>query len=133
SNELLPLVPDPQFKLTAIFIPDDNFLGLFPSADFSNWMSELVDSIPISALSIPGTHNSPTCHTALPSVRCQAGSPKAQLNNGIRFFDLRVQPESPDDPSKEDLTLVHGVFSICLTGSKYLRDLINDIESFLTA
>ena len=65
-------------------------------------MSKLKDETPLSALSIPGTHNSPTHHTALPSVRCQAVGVKEQLNNGVRFLDLRVQPENADDPSKVD-------------------------------
>jgi 1-phosphatidylinositol phosphodiesterase len=133
TNELVPLSQDPRFKISAIYKPDGGFLTLFPSTSFSDWMSELKDTTPISALSIPGTHNSPTYHTALPSVRCQVVSPKAQLNNGVRFFDIRVQPESPNDPDKDGLILVHGVFPISLTGSKYLKGLISDIESFLTA
>lgn len=95
-------------------------------------MKELKDETPISALSIPGTHNSPTHYKALPSVRCQAVSPKVQLENGIRFFDIRVQPQHPTDLSKDGLILVHGVFPISLTGTKYLRDLITTTLDFLS-
>lgn len=96
-------------------------------------MSNLKSELPLSALSIPGTHNSPTHHTALPSVRCQAVSVKEQLNNGVRFLDIRVQPESSDDVSKDGLILVHSAFSVSLAGRKYFRDMINHIFDFLTA
>jgi 1-phosphatidylinositol phosphodiesterase len=59
-------------------------------------------------------------------------SPKEQLEHGVRFFDIRLMPENPENPSKDGLVLVHGVFPISLTGSKYLRDLINDVDSFLS-
>jgi 1-phosphatidylinositol phosphodiesterase len=96
-------------------------------------MGKLKNEIPLSALSIPGTHNSPTHHMALPSVRCQAVSVKEQLNNGVRFLDIRVQPESADDASKDGLVLVHSAFPVSLTGAKYFRDLINTVYSFLDA
>ena len=94
-------------------------------------MSRLQNENPLSALSIPGTHNSPTHHTALPSVRCQAVSVKEQLDNGIRFLDIRVQPEKPDDKSKDGLILVHSAFPVSLTGTKYFRGLINNVFAFL--
>lgn len=96
-------------------------------------MNKLKNETPLSALSIPGTHNSPTYRTALPSVRCQAVSVKEQLNNGIRFLDIRVQPEKPDDPSKDGLILVHSAFPVSLTGTKYFRGLIDHIFVFLDA
>jgi 1-phosphatidylinositol phosphodiesterase len=131
SNELIPVGADGGLKISAVFVPGDNFLALFSTANLQAWMAELQDHVPISALSIPGTHNSPTCFTALPSVRCQVATPKQQLEAGVRFFDIRVQPESPEDLSKDGLILVHGVFPISLTGAKYLRPVIADIEDFL--
>jgi len=64
-------------------------------------------------------------------VRCQAVPPREQLENGVRFFDLRVQPENPTDPNNDKLILVHAVFPISLTGSKYFRDLEREILHFL--
>ncbi|KAL3420820.1 phosphatidylinositol phospholipase c [Phlyctema vagabunda] len=133
SNILTPLSPDPKFEFTAIYLPDESFLALYSSAKLESWMSKLDNEIPLSRLSIPGTHNSPTCHKALPSVRCQAVSVKEQLNNGVRFLDIRVQPEDPDNASKDGLILVHSAFPISLTGNKYLRDLINIVLAFLDA
>jgi len=133
STELIPLTPNPRFHYTAVFLPQFSHLSLFSSANLSSWMQELRDDTPLSALSIPGTHNSPTHHRALPSVRCQAVSPREQLDNGVRFFDIRVQPETPEDPTKDGLLLVHSVFPISLTGNKYFRDLVNDVFAFLDA
>lgn len=72
STVLTPLSPNPRFEFTAIYLPETAHLSIFSSAKLESWMSKLKDETPLSALSIPGTHNSPTCHTALPSVRCQA-------------------------------------------------------------
>ncbi|OCK76459.1 phosphatidylinositol phospholipase C [Lepidopterella palustris CBS 459.81] len=130
SQTFTPLVPDPKHQYIAIFLPETH-LSIYSSANLSTWMEALQDNTPISGLSIPGTHNTPTYHKALPSVRCQAVSPKLQLENGIRFFDIRVQPEHATDISKDGLILVHGVFPISLTGTKYLRPLINTALDFL--
>ena len=94
-------------------------------------MGKLRDHIPLSSLSIPGTHNSPTHYKALPSVRCQAVSLEDQLNNGVRFLDIRVQVESPEDTSSDRLILVHSAFPVSLTGNKYFRDLLNTVTHFL--
>lgn len=131
SATLTPLSENPRQSLTAIYLPQASHLTLFSSTHLSSWMGKLKDETSLSALSIPGTHNSPTCHRALPSVRCQATSPPEQLDNGVRFFDIRVQPEDPKDLSKDPLVLVHSVFPISLTGPKYFRDLVNEVFAFL--
>ncbi|KKZ61905.1 1-phosphatidylinositol phosphodiesterase [[Emmonsia] crescens] len=126
-----PLVDNPRFRFAGIYITPESHLAIYSSANLNCWMRELKDETYISALSIPGTHNSPTCYLAAPSVRCQAVSPREQLENGVRFFDIRVQPQFPDDPSKDNLVFVHGLFPISFTGHKYFRDLVNEVESFL--
>ena len=131
STTLTPLNPNPKFQYTAVHLPQESHLTLFSSANLYSWMSELKDETPLSALSIPGTHNSPTCHRALPSVRCQAVSPRKQLENGVRFFDIRLQVERPEDLNKDGLILVHSVFPISLTGTKYFRELVNEVFHFL--
>ncbi|KIW01285.1 uncharacterized protein PV09_07325 [Verruconis gallopava] len=130
TRELTPLVQDPRHHFTAVFVPSETFLSIISSANLNEWMREMADRTPISALSIPGTHNSPTCHPAPPSVRCQAVSPREQLENGVRFFDIRVQPESETEVN-DKLILVHSVFPISLTGNKYFRDLERDVINFL--
>lgn len=133
SSVLKSLSPDPLFQFTAVYLPKSSYLAIYSSAKLESWMSKFKNETPLSALSIPGTHNSPTCHTALPSVRCQAVNIKEQLNNGVRFLDIRVQPESPENPEKDGLILVHSAFPISLTGNKYFRDVVNTVIQFLDA
>ncbi|EXA52636.1 1-phosphatidylinositol phosphodiesterase [Fusarium oxysporum f. sp. pisi HDV247] len=116
-----------KHDLTVVYTPNGAFLATFSSAQLHRWMHELHDEWPLTLLSIPGTHNSPTCYTALPSVRCQAVDVMEQLKNGVRFLDVRVSV-SPDD---DELALVHSVFPISLTGTKYFKDMLEDIYKFL--
>jgi 1-phosphatidylinositol phosphodiesterase len=116
--------------ITAVYIPTGAFLTLLSSANLSRWMAQLPDAAALSHLSLPGTHNSPTCHVALPSVRCQAVGVREQLDNGVRFLDIRVSA----NPDNDDLTLVHSAFPISLTGNKRLdADLFSDVYAFLDA
>ncbi|KAJ8110305.1 hypothetical protein ONZ43_g5901 [Nemania bipapillata] len=116
-------------EYAAIYIQPGSCLAVFSSANLPCWMREIRDEYPLTALSIPGTHNSPTCHVALPSVRCQAVGVREQLENGVRFLDIRVNVSQED----KDLTLVHSAFPISLTGNKYFKDLVGVIYSFLDA
>lgn len=113
--------------LTVVYVPTGALLAVFSSAKLNAWMKELHNDWPLTVLSIPGTHNSPTCYTALPSVRCQSVGVPEQLNNGVRFMDIRVSA----DPDSDDLALVHSAFPISLTGTKYFRDMMEDVYSFL--
>lgn len=131
SATMKALAEHPKFRFTGIYITPESHLSIFSSANLNAWMHELRDDTLLSALSIPGTHNSPTCHMAPPSVRCQAVSPREQLKNGVRFFDIRVQPQYPDETAKDELILVHSVFPISLTGNKYFRDLMKEVNEFL--
>ena len=116
-----------KHELTAVYVPTGAYLAVFSSARLNAWMKELDGDWPLQILSIPGTHNSPTCYKALPSVRCQAVGVPEQLNNGVRFLDIRVSAE----PESDTLTLVHSVFPISLTGNKYFGDMCNDLYEFL--
>ncbi|KAJ0420125.1 PLC-like phosphodiesterase [Aspergillus carlsbadensis] len=131
TASMKPLTKDAKLRFTGIYSTAESHLAVFSSANLNAWMRELKDDTLLSSLSIPGTHNSPTCHVAPPSVRCQAVSPREQLKNGVRFFDIRVQPKFPEDASKDELVLVHSTFPISLTGDKYLRDLMREVNDFL--
>lgn len=52
-------------------------------------MKPLSDDIPISKLTIPGTHDSGAM-SYVPFVGCQMTTIQTQLENGIRYFDLRA-------------------------------------------
>lgn len=114
-------------ELTAVYIQRHSFLAIISSTNHHAWMKELDNDIPLSLLSLPGTHNSPTCYTALPSVRCQAVDVNDQLEAGVRFFDIRVSAT----PDNDNLALVHSVFPISLTGTKWLADMLEQVYSFL--
>lgn len=58
------------------------------------WMTALPDDIPISELSILGTHNSAAINTIRPTLwTCQCHSITEQLNRGIRLLDIRLKPK----------------------------------------
>jgi len=124
---------DPTGKeFTVIYLPRASYLAIFSSAHLEAWMAELPDSLPLSTLSIPGTHNSPTHYMALPSVRCQAVAVRTQLDNGVRFLDIRVS--CPDESlSDDDLALVHSAFPISLSGSKWFHDLLAEVYAYMDA
>ena len=132
SQTLKTLTPGPRSRqYTGRYNSNSAVLALFDTSNLSKWVKAMPDHLPLSALSIPGTHNSPTCHSALPSVRCQAVSPATQLDNGVRFFDVRVQVDDPEKPGSDALQLVHSVFPISLKRSKHFRGLLDDIYAFL--
>ncbi|KAL2125280.1 hypothetical protein VTJ04DRAFT_1645 [Mycothermus thermophilus] len=132
-------------QFTSIYLPHHRYLTLLSTANLSTWMASLNSSLPLSALSIPGTHNSPTCYLALPSVRCQAVPVQEQLLNGVRFLDVRVScpPYNPSPDANHDddptflttlsLHLVHSAFPVSLIGRKHLSDLFSTLYSFLAA
>lgn len=128
---LVALSPNPKYRFTGIYLTQHSFVTLFNTSNLEEWQRQLPDNTPLGALSIPGSHNSPTHHQAPPSVRCQAVSPKEQLKNGFRFFDVRVQVPEPFNPDSDHLNLVHSAFPISLTGNKNFRDLYNEILQFL--
>ncbi|GAP84812.2 putative 1-phosphatidylinositol phosphodiesterase [Rosellinia necatrix] len=116
-------------EYTVVYVQSSGCVAVYSSANLASWMREIRDEYPLTALSIPGTHNSPTCHVALPSVRCQAVGVREQLENGVRFLDIRVSVSQ----DKSDLTLVHSAFPISLTGNKYFKELVDTVYAFLAA
>ncbi|PHH67219.1 hypothetical protein CDD81_2988 [Ophiocordyceps australis] len=122
-----------ETDLMAIFVASPAaggpLLAVLASPPLDAWMRHVRDEWPLSMLSIPGTHNSPACHHALPSVRCQAVGVAAQLGHGVRFLDVRVSAS----PGSDHLSLVHGAFPVSLLGSKCLGWLLDDVYRFLDA
>ncbi|PSN72874.1 PLC-like phosphodiesterase [Corynespora cassiicola Philippines] len=135
SHPFIPLTPSPSTSYTALYHPAEPIPHLTIHTSHlhnqAQWMSTLPSDLPLSALSIPGTHNSHTYYRALPSVRCQVVSVKAQLENGIRFLDIRLQPSHATDVEKKSLYLVHGAFPVSLTGTKYFEPVLQACYDFL--
>ncbi|KAL0639931.1 hypothetical protein Q9L58_001023 [Maublancomyces gigas] len=114
-------------RFSGVFHQSHSHLALLSDAALNEWQTRLGDETLLSAISIPGTHNSPTCYRALPSVRCQAVGIRTQLDNGIRFFDIRCQVEN-----NGELTLVHGAFPISLGYQvNKLQKLLDETYGFL--
>lgn len=122
---------DADHKLITLYHPEHHHLLIAYRDSYRVWMRPLRDDIPLSCLSIPGTHNSPTYHKALPSVRCQCVPVVEQLRKGIRFLDVRVQPLHHGLPVRAPMLLVHSVFPISLTGQHYFQALVDEVFRFL--
>ena len=87
------------------------FNYLLNMVDYKTWLKDIDNNTRISKLSIPGTHNSAACHTALPSVQCQGASVTEQLEHGVRFLDIRVGKLFVGNDVK-DLQVIHGKFPV---------------------
>ncbi len=60
---------------------------------YAYWMSRLPDDVVLSALSLPGTHDSCALHDGLSFgfAKCQTWSLADQLKAGVRFIDIRCR------------------------------------------
>ena len=95
-------------------------------ATTKNWMSNLPDEIMLDKISIPGTHDSGTAKTMDGAAHTQNFGIRNQLDNGIRFLDIRVtykKSNSPNDP----LQIYHGIINCDIS----FGDVLNDCVSFL--
>ncbi|GHV82238.1 phosphatidylinositol-specific phospholipase C [Spirochaetia bacterium] len=91
--------------------------------NYSDWMSPIADAMPLRNLLIPGAHDAATYRNdvlAPASLKCQNTDFDQQLNQGIRFFDLRVGIKSSDG----EVGFYHG--------SEFLGYLHVDLPDFLT-
>uniref|UniRef100_A0A8B9FPB3 Phosphatidylinositol-specific phospholipase C X domain-containing protein n=1 Tax=Amazona collaria TaxID=241587 RepID=A0A8B9FPB3_9PSIT len=61
-----------------------------PAACCPDWMAQLPDALPLSRLSIPGTHDSLSLFGGR-RLRCQSWGLEAQLAAGVRFLDVRCK------------------------------------------
>jgi 1-phosphatidylinositol phosphodiesterase len=56
-----------------------------------DWMGKLPDSVNVTGMSIPGTHDTMTYKIAKFSLQCQNWNLTTQLNAGIRYLDIRAR------------------------------------------
>lgn len=95
-----------------------------------DWMKNIPDETLISEINIPGTHDSAAQFVQFSYFsKCQESSIWEQLNNGIRFLDLRVEKTG------DILRLVHARAKCYKTAEKkeplLLEDVISDCKKFL--
>lgn len=106
-----------------------NQYSSFPGA---NWMKDLSDSAKLTELSIPGTHDSGTCHTygdiepQTSFTACQQYYIREQLAAGARFFDIRM---GIDGVSELDPYINHGG-TVCETENGLTLQLSQVISYF---
>lgn len=86
----------------------------------SDWMKHISDDLKITRLNIPGTHDSATfadSNNISPSKywRTQDKSFDVQLNDGIRFFDIRLEQDG------HDFLLCHGPVSLKISFNQVLK------------
>jgi 1-phosphatidylinositol phosphodiesterase len=92
-----------------------------PLPHLADWMCFLPDDIPVSSMSIPGTHDSAAFMSTWPFVSTQTLTTTQQLDAGIRYFDLRC------GIVKDEVQMVHGR---AVLGLK-LSDLLMSMYLFL--
>lgn len=90
-----------------------------------DWMKDLPDTMPLSKISIPGTHETLATNCALPGFAawtiCQSKSLPAQLATGIRAFDVRCMYVS-GVPDK--LFITHGPINQWMSFDQVVADCI---------
>lgn len=88
-----------------------------PKITGDSWMSHIPSSTLMSALTIPGTHDSAAYTYSWPFIATQTLSITAQLDAGIRFFDLRCGLVG------NELEMVHGSALLNLRLSTVLSEM----------
>lgn len=99
------------------------------------WMATLDDETKLSAVTIPGTHDTCAQYVSLRYIfQCQDTSVEEQLENGYRYLDIRIALAEKD---KEPALVIKHNFTVCRKGASpfsdkiYLEDVIADVEAFL--
>ncbi|KAH0137643.1 PLC-like phosphodiesterase, partial [Aureobasidium melanogenum] len=85
-------------------------------------MCFLPDDMPISGLSIPGTHDSAAFMSTWPFVATQTLTTAQQLDAGIRYFDLRC------GIIKDEVQMVHGRAVLGLKLSDFLASMYTFLQ-----
>ena len=111
---------------------DYNVINQYSSFPGANWMKDLSDSAKVTEISIPGTHDSGTCHTygdiepQTSFTACQQYYIREQLAAGARFFDIRM---GIDGVSELDPYINHGG-TVCETENGLTLQLSQVISYF---
>jgi 1-phosphatidylinositol phosphodiesterase len=96
------------------------------TGELSKWMSGLDNSLRMAQLSVPGTHDSGTQKMPAGPWHTQNFSIAQQLEDGIRFLDIRLAKNSAK-ATEDPLRVNHGSMSCGIT----FGDVLSDCEAFL--
>lgn len=118
---LLSAVPLAQADQDLHISDNENLLTSHP-----DWMKFLPDSIKLCAITIPGTHDTGSDKNADPLgiTKTQSLSYWNQLLSGIRYFDLRCQPDESGA-----IKIMHATYNMDTT----LQDVLTTCSNFLNA
>ncbi|KDQ12285.1 hypothetical protein BOTBODRAFT_161818 [Botryobasidium botryosum FD-172 SS1] len=99
-------------------------LLILPARDMSSFLKDMPDSMPLSTIVLPGTHQSLSLYW-FPFSQCQSRRCTLyhQLHMGIRFFDVRLSVIG------SELIAAHGILSQHLP----FADALDTIASFLSS
>lgn len=90
----------------------------------NNWMADQLNSLLLSQLSIPGTHDSGALYEPFPgTAKCQNLTIAQQLNAGVRFLDIRCRHID------NAFTIHHG----SVYQNQNFDDVLNAVIGFLNA
>lgn len=92
-----------------------------PGCNKKDWMAKIPDTTPVSAMFIPGTHDT-LADRGGDLAECQSWSLQQQLESGIRCLDLRLKHDG------DGMIAHHGVINLEKDDKK---DVIPIIEKFL--
>lgn len=92
------------------------------SSDLRDWMSRIHNDVPVSAITIPGTHDSAAHGSLIPFVTTQNMTIEEQLQVGIRYFDLRLGLVN------DVLQMVHGRSTLGQTFDSVLESMYTFLE-----
>ncbi|KAG7271171.1 hypothetical protein CRUP_025486 [Coryphaenoides rupestris] len=97
-----------------------------PHPEFLNpsWMSGIPDSLPLSEVTMPGTHNTMALFGG-PAAKCQSWNLTSQLRAGVRFLDIRLRHV------KGNLTLHHWIYSQKVHFGHVLRGVVDFLDEYL--
>ncbi|EKD01172.1 phospholipase C-2 [Trichosporon asahii var. asahii CBS 8904] len=99
---------------------DEDKIVLLPKPGSTDWMAGLPDDRAIADITIPGTHES-TSDTGGFISQCQSGNVAQQLQDGIRFLDLRFRNVNGE------LKCYHGIQPM----SSNINEVVGWINDFL--
>jgi 1-phosphatidylinositol phosphodiesterase len=115
---------------------EDRLVPTVYLGSLQSWMGNLPDAIPLSQMSIPGTHDTMTDAFAssgdlAPFSQTQDRTLQQQLDAGIRYIDIRCGPTYTfTGLNTNDLGIYHGLFG---TGQSFDTDVVKVCIQFLQA
>ena len=127
---ILPLALILALAVMMYVIPAFEKVDKTPVRGASDWMKALPDDMPLTEVTLPGTHDSATEYVQLAFFsKCQALDIRGQLEAGYRYLDIRLS-------DGEGMPLMHGFTNCTVNGwpwakTLYLESVLENCYAFL--